>query len=93
VSNIQRDAWLFTRGSDSVRLVREEDSKGCRLLLYGPGTEVVPHAFADVTECMKRQAEIEQNLLAEGYQFAQPASDRRSTSRTERGPDYRQAAS
>lgn len=93
MSTIQRDAWLFTRGSDSVRLVREEDSKGCRLLLYGPGIEVVTHVFSDVTECMKRQAEIEQNLLAEGYQFARPSSDRRRGPRTERVPDHRRAAS
>jgi hypothetical protein len=83
----------FTRGSDSVRLVRGDGSEGLPLRLYGPGTEVVTHEFADVTKCMKRQAEIEQNLLAEGYQFAQPASDRRSAPRTERGPDHRRAAS
>src|SRR5436190_22152600 len=69
-------SWLFTRGSQSVRLVREENSKGCRLRLYGPGTETVTHEFADVTECVKRQAEIEQHLQAAGYQLAQPASDR-----------------
>jgi hypothetical protein len=92
MSRIQRGAWLFTRGSDSVRLVREENSKGCHLLLYGPGTDVVTHGFADVTECIKRQAEIEHNLLAEGYQFTHPTSDRRSE-RTERVPDHRWAAS
>ena len=45
--------------------MREEDSKRCRLFLYGPDTEVVTYEFADVTECMKRQAEIERALLAE----------------------------
>jgi hypothetical protein len=73
--------------------VREEDSKGCRLFLYGPGTEVVTHEFADVTECMKRQAEIEQNLLASGYQLVQASSDRRKEDRTSRGADHRRVAS
>jgi hypothetical protein len=78
---IPPECWLFTRGRQSVRLVREQDSTRCRLFLYGPDTEVVTYAFADVTECMKRQAEIEQTLLAEGYQLAQASSDRRSKRR------------
>jgi hypothetical protein len=73
--------------------VREENSKGCRLFLYGPGTEVVTHELADLTECMKRQAEIEQSLLAAGYQLAQSPSDRRSEHETWGGPDHRRAAS
>ena len=75
------ERWLFTRGPQSVRVVREEDSKVCKLFLYGPDTEVVIHEFADITECMKRQAEIEQTLLAEGYQLAQASSERRSERR------------
>jgi hypothetical protein len=78
VAVLQETDWLFTRGSQSVRLVREENSKGCRLFLYGPGTEVVTHEFTDVTACMKRQAEIERSLMAEGYQVAQSPCDRRS---------------
>lgn len=94
MSSIQREAaWLFTRGSDSVRLVREEKSGGCVLVVYGPAAEIVTHAFTSVAECMKRQAEIEQRLLAEGYQFVQPASDRRSEPDKERVPDHRRAAS
>ena len=85
---IQSEYWLFTRGSQSVRLVREEDAKGCRLVLYGPGTRIVTHTFADVTECMKRQADIEQTLLGEGYQFAQ-SSDRRGEHGTWCGHDRR----
>jgi hypothetical protein len=62
--------WVFTRGSQSIRLVRQEHSTGCRLLLYGPGTESAIYDFGDLTACMKRQAEIEQTLLAEAYQMA-----------------------
>jgi hypothetical protein len=89
MTGIPEAGWLFTRGSESVRFVREENSKGCRLFLYGPGSEVVAHEFADVTECMKRQAEIERNLVATGYQLAQPASDRRGDHGTWEGPDHR----
>ena len=81
VTGIPPDCWLFTRGRQSVRLVREEDSKRCKLFLYGPDAEVVTYEFADVTECMKRQAEIERTLLAEGYQLAQPWPERRSERR------------
>jgi hypothetical protein len=83
---------LFTRGSDSVRLVREERPNGCFLFVHGPTTAAVTHSFANVAECIKRQAEIEQSLLAEGYQLARPESDRRSELGTWRGPDHRRAA-
>jgi hypothetical protein len=93
MTEIPKAGWLFTRGHVSIRLVREEDSKGCRLFVYGPGTEVVTHEFADVTECMKRQAEIEQTLLGAGYHFTQPSSERRSEGGIWRGADPRRVAS
>lgn len=93
MTGIPEAGWLFTRGSESIRLVRQEDSKGCRLFLYGPGTEFATHEFAEVTECIRRQAEIEQRLLAAGYQLAQSPSERRSEEWTWRGPDHRRAAS
>jgi len=89
MTGIQPECCLFTRGPQSVRLVREENSKGCRLFLHGPGTRIVTHAFADVTECMKRQAEIEQTFLGEGYQLARLSSDRRVEHGTWCGPDRR----
>ena len=93
MTGIPNADWLFTRGSHSIRLVREENSNGCRLSIYGPGTEVVIHEFANVTECMKPQAEIEQSLLVSGYQLSQSSSDRRSDHETWRGPDDRRVAS
>lgn len=76
-----------------MRLVRDENTEGCRLFLYGPGTEVVTHAFTGVTECMQRQAKIEQTLLAAGYQLVQPSSDRRRDHGISQGPDHRRLAS
>ena len=85
--------WLYTRGPQSVRLVREETSNGCRLFLYGPGTDVVMHEFANVAECMKRQAEIEQGLLAAGYQLTQLSSGRRNEHGSWQGSEQRRSAS
>ena len=91
MTGIPESRWLFTRGGDSVHLVREEDSTRWRLSVLGPGTEVVIREFADVAGCMKHQAEVEQRLLAEGYQVALAPSDRRSERGTWRGPDHRRA--
>ena len=52
-----------------------------RLLVQGPGPEIATHEFGDVVECMKRQAEIEQHLLASGYQLPGPPADRRDETR------------
>jgi hypothetical protein len=93
VTGIRREDWLFTRGSESVRLVREEDATCCRLFVYGPGTEFMTHEFANVTECMKRQAEIEQRLLTGGYHIARRSADRRSADGTQDGSDHRSGVS
>ena len=85
--------WLFTRGAQSVRLVRDEDAPRWRLSVFGPGTEILIREFANVTECMDRQAEIEQSLMAEGYQVAGAPSDRRSEHGTRQSPDQRRTAS
>ena len=84
--------WVFTRGSESIRLVRQEHATGCRLFLYGPGTETVAYEFSDLTECMRRQALIEQTLLAEAYQMVQQSSDRRREDGIWHGPDPRESA-
>jgi hypothetical protein len=93
MTGMPKSGWLYTRGSESVRLVREENSQGCRLFMYGPGMEIVTQEFADVTECMKRQAEIELGLQASGYQLVQLSANRRSEEGIWRGPDHRRVAS
>jgi len=93
MSVIPEESWLFTRGPQSVRLLRVEHANGCTLIVKGPETETMTHQFAHVAECMKRQAEIEQNLLASGFQLAQTSSDRRKLDRMWRGADHRRAAS
>jgi hypothetical protein len=84
--------WLFARGSQTVRLVREQGSHSSfHLVVYGPGTEVATHDFSDVVACMKRQAEMELQLLAAGYHLAQLCSDRRNAFGTWSGADPRRA--
>jgi len=83
-------SWLFTRGAESVRLVRKEDESCCHLIVHGPGTDRAAHEFADVTECARRQTELEQRLWAEGYRLWQ--SDRRVEGGIWRGIDRRRAA-
>jgi hypothetical protein len=93
MTGFPEEGWLFTRGPQSGRLVREEHSAGCRLLVSGPGTVRVTYDFRDITECVKRQAEIEQIFLAEGYQLTRPSSDRRNDAGIWAGSDLRRAAS
>jgi hypothetical protein len=93
MTGIPQSDWLYTRGAQSVRIVREESSDGCRLFIHGPGTDVVTHEFPNVTDCMKRQAEIEQRLLVAWYQLAASSANRRSEHGSWQGPDQRRAAS
>jgi hypothetical protein len=67
-------AMLFARGPESIRIARGEGTKNCVLMVRGPGANVVTHEFTDVTDCIRRQAEIELSLISEGYRFI---SDRR----------------
>jgi hypothetical protein len=81
------------RGAQSVLLVREQDSTRWRLSVFGPGTEVTVREFDELADCMKRQAEVEQSLMAEGYHIAQVPSDRRSEYGSWHGSDQRRTAS
>jgi hypothetical protein len=86
---IPEPVCLYTRGAESVRLVREVSSTDCRLFVHGPGTSVVAHEFADVAACMKAQAVIEQHLVTAGYQLARPTTERRGAAGTWGGPAHR----
>jgi hypothetical protein len=93
-------SWLYTRGAQSVRLVREEHLNGCHLVVHGPGPEIVTHEFFNLAECMPRQADIEATLQATGFQLDTTSSDRRrrrqpwhGVDRLWHGADHRRAAS
>jgi hypothetical protein len=82
-------AWLFTRGSQSVRIVRITRPDGAQqLLVSGPGAESSVHDAEDPIFCVRYQADLERRLVSEGYQLAsfisaerRPSVDRRGTIR------------
>ena len=79
-------AWLFTRGSQSVRIVRVTQPNGAQqLLVNGPGTESAVHQADDPIFCVRYQADLERRLVAEGYQLASFLSAERRTGRDRRG--------
>jgi len=86
-------SWLYTRGAQSVRLVREENAEGCHVVVHGPATEIAIHGFSNVREGVKRQAEIERSLQAAGFQLDTISSERRSADGIWGGRDHRRAAS
>ena len=76
-------AWLFTRGPESVRIVRAAKRNGpVHLHVRGPGTAAQSHSFDDVMECMQFQAELERRLVAQGFALEVFTSDRRSSDRS-----------
>src|SRR5829696_4845548 len=86
-------AWLYTRGHDSIRLVRSDQPHGaCRLFVFGPGRTVARQTFSDVTACSRRQTEIERDLMAEGYQLNQSSGERRKGAAGWSGIDQRRGA-
>ena len=83
-------ARLFTRGTQSVRLVRESDVNGpVRLLVFGPATAGTKYEFHDVAECEMQEAVIERQLLGEGYELNPAAWERRRGHEEWSGPDRR----
>jgi hypothetical protein len=83
-------AWLFLRGEQSIRLVRE--ASGFVLRIEGPGYERQVHAFKDEAEVSEFQQEYENGLLSDGWvlgasQERRAGGDRRSENRG--GPDRR----
>lgn len=65
----QQRAWLFVRGEESVRVVRESGGEGrLQLAVLGPGTARAVFYDTDALGCAIRQTAIERTLLAEGYE-------------------------
>jgi hypothetical protein len=91
-------ASLFTRGLQSVRLVRLGRLEGpVRLLVLGPGPSSSVYESPDAIECGNYQSQIESALVGEGYQLAgfaaaerRSGADRRRNSRDVRGDRRRE---
>ena len=73
-------AWLFLRGDESIRIVR--DPNAFVLRVAGPGYERSVHAFKNEDEVGEFQRNFEARLLAEGWILA--ASQERRSGRDRR---------
>ena len=79
-------AWLFTRGAQSVRIIRAATLDGeVHLHIHGPGTARESHTFHDVIECMQFQADYERRIVAKGFALERFTGDRRAVERREKG--------
>jgi hypothetical protein len=69
--------WLFIRDAESVRVIRAATPEGrARLLVFGPGNTQATHEFQDGVTCTHMEAELERQLVADGYTLEQ-FTDRR----------------
>lgn len=82
-------AWLFTRGAQSVRIVRTASEDRVRLDVHGPGEAAVSRVFDDVTACVRHQSDLERRLLAQGFALEQFTAERRSAGDPARIPGAR----
>lgn len=67
-------AWLFVRGSESVRIVVDGTSVG----VYGPGTRFSHSRFGEAMDATLHQAAIEQSLVLDGWTLERFTTERRA---------------
>jgi hypothetical protein len=71
-------SWLFTHAEQSVRLTRVVlDNDTCHLLIDGPTDAQELRSFPDLASCLVGQSDIEERLLAMGFQLEDRTSERR----------------
>lgn len=71
-------AWLFVRGSESVRITRGPlPGANYELLIEGPRDSEQRLRFSDLVACVEKQMEVEYALLVRGFHLEQQTSDRR----------------
>ena len=77
---------LFTRGEQSVRIVRVTRTNApTRLLVDGPGSETFVHTLDDPMQGVRFESDLERRLVRQGYRLASFASGDRRTGRERRG--------
>ena len=74
---MERTAWLFTRGPESVRVEVRATSDGVQLIIDGPGAITATHHFPVGTSIESFREDYEQKLRAEGFKL-QVVAERRS---------------
>ena len=70
-------AWLFTNGSDSVRLEAQCKNGVFKLVINGPGKAQSLCEFAEATALIAYQAKYERYLVSLGFTLEQFTSERR----------------
>jgi hypothetical protein len=72
----EQNSWLFTRGQESICIVRVTLAYGrMRLLIRGPGYVVTDLHFPNLAACSAHQQEFEDRMTYEGFK---PTPDRRT---------------
>ena len=67
-------AWLFVRGSESVRIVIEGTSVG----VYGPGSRFSHSRFGEAMDATLHQAAVEHALVRDGWMLERFTTERRT---------------
>src|SRR5262245_21635054 len=67
-------AWLFVRGTESVRIVIDGTSVG----VYGPGSYFSHSSFGEAMDATLHQAAVEQELVLDGWMLEHFTTDRRT---------------
>jgi len=89
---MERTAWLFTKGEESVRLEIRDMPEGVQLVIEGPGEASSHFDFPPGTAVDSFRRDYENKLLADGYRLQvvaerrvdvkqDPTADRRRRSR------------
>jgi hypothetical protein len=71
-------AWLFVRGSESVRIVIDGTSVG----VYGPGGRFSHSRFGEAMDATLHQAAVEEALVLDGWTLEHFTTERRETTTT-----------
>lgn len=87
---MERTAWLFTKGGDSVRLEVRSHPAGVQFIVEGPGAILNTFELPPGTTVTSLRDEYERNLLADGYRL-QVVSERRVEGERRRGTTSRTA--
>ena len=74
---IQRTAWLYTRGTESVAMAVEEHARGVSLIVRGPGTASATYHFQNSTMLDEFASQMDRSFTAEGFQL-QAVAERRN---------------
>ena len=80
-------AWLFVRGSESVRIVIDGTSVG----VYGPGSRFSHSRFGEAMDATLHQAAVEQSLVLDGWTLERFTTERRSNTEAPVNVERRQS--